>query len=65
MAQCRPRYTTDPGPRFEQCVSDAGDLLRKASNEWAKGDPEEPSTEAILKRLLKIFEKEKFLRHPW
>jgi len=65
MAQGGYRLTTDAGPRFEQCVKDAGDLLRKASNEWGKGDPEEPATEAILKRLLKIFEKEKFLRHPW
>lgn len=65
MAQGGYRLTTDSGPRFEQCLVDAGAVLRSASKEWAKGDPEDPPTEEVLKRILRPFEKAKFLRRPW
>jgi hypothetical protein len=65
MAQVRPTLTTDPGPRFEECRRSAARLLRKATDEWVKGDPENPAPERILEDILKIFEHEKFLHRPW
>jgi hypothetical protein len=65
MAQVRPKLTTDPGPRFEACQQSAARLLRKAADEWVKGDPENPPPEKILEAILKIFEGERYLRRPW
>jgi hypothetical protein len=65
MAQVRPILTTDPDPRFEQCRESAVRLLRKAADEWAKGDPEKPPPVEVLEAILKIFEDERFLRRPW
>jgi len=65
MAQCRPTYTNDPGPRFEQCIQDATALVRTAADEWAKGDPEEPPVSDVLEAVLRVFEKQKFLRRPF
>lgn len=64
MAQARPLLTTDPGPRFEQCKTDAKKLLDKAATEWSKGDPSNPATEEILLGVLAIFIKERFMRPP-
>jgi len=65
MAQVCPNLTTDPGPRFKQCRESAARLLRKAADEWAKGDPEKPHPENVLEAILKTFEDERFLRRPW
>jgi len=65
MSQYRPRLSTDPGPRFQQCEEAALRLLRKAADAWAVGDPEEPKPEEILKGILKVFEEQRFLRRPW
>jgi hypothetical protein len=65
MAQCRSRLTTDPGPRFEQCVEDALALLHKAADTWAKGHPETPPTSEVLQDMLRLFEKAGFLKKPW
>lgn len=64
MAQARPTLTTDPGPRYGQCKEDAMKVLDKAAIEWSKGDPSVPEVEAILKDVLAIFIKERFLRPP-
>jgi hypothetical protein len=65
MAQVRPNLSSDPGPRFESCRESATHLLRKASDEWAKGNPEDPAPETVLTSILKIFADERFLRQPW
>jgi hypothetical protein len=65
MAQVKPRLSSDPGPRFEAATAAALELLRRAADEWAEGSPEEPSTEDVLSQILRIFEKEKFLRRPF
>ena len=65
MAQFRSILSSDPGPRFEECKRLAIQLLRKATDEWVKGDPEDPSPEKILEEILNIFEDQKFLRRPW
>jgi len=65
MAQVRPILTTDPGPRYECCVDEALIVLRKAADEWAFGNPEQPLTPEVLNQILRIFEKEKFLRRPF
>ena len=64
MAQAKPTLSSDPGPRFQACRDAALELLRKAADEWAEGHPEEPPTERVLTNILRIFEKEKFLRRP-
>jgi len=64
MAQARPTLTSDPGPRYRQCKEDAMKLLDKAAIEWSKGDPSDPVVEEILKGVLAIFIKERFLRPP-
>jgi hypothetical protein len=65
MAQVRPNLSSDPGPRFENCKESAARLLRKAADEWAKGNPQDPAPEKILTSILKIFADERFLRQPW
>ncbi len=60
--QYQPLLSSDPGPRFDRCREDALNILRKASDEWALGHPEQPPTEEILEKIIRIFEKEKFLR---
>jgi hypothetical protein len=65
MAQFRPVLTTDPGPRFDACLYEADRLLRKAADEWAKGNPENPSTKDVLNQVLNIFAEEKFLKRPY
>ena len=62
MAQARGLYETDPGPRFGRCQDDALVVLQEAADDWAKGDPENPPTKLILEKILRIFEKEKFLK---
>lgn len=64
MAQARPVLTTDPGPRYTQCKEDAVGLLKKAANDWSKGDPSDPTAEEVLKNVLGLFIKERFLRPP-
>lgn len=64
MAQARPTLTTDPGPRYTQCKEEAIKLLDKAAIDWSKGDPSDPRVELILKEVLAIFIKERFLRPP-
>lgn len=62
MAQVRPVLSTDPAPRYERCVDEALVVLRKAADEWALGSPEQPPAPEVLKQILGIFVKEKFLR---
>jgi hypothetical protein len=54
--------SSDPGPRFEQCVDDALAILREAADEWALGHPERPPAREVLERILRTFEHEHFLR---
>lgn len=65
MAQVRGVYANDPGPRYERALQDAHRLLRRAADEWAKGDPELPATEEVLTQILEVFMKAKFLRLPF
>ena len=65
MAQARPTLSSDPGPRYKRCVDEALVVLRKAADEWALGNPEEPPTADVLKQILRIFEEQKFLRRPF
>ncbi|MBI4600585.1 MAG: hypothetical protein HY721_01355 [Planctomycetes bacterium] len=53
---------SDPGPRFDRCVDRAHALLRKAADQWGLGDPEQPPTGDVLEAILRVFEKERFLR---
>jgi hypothetical protein len=64
MAQAKPTLTTDPGPQYSQCKDEAVKLLDKAAIEWSKGDPTDPSAEEVLKSVLAVFIKERFLRPP-
>ncbi len=64
MAQYRGKLTTDPGPRFEQSIRDALEILRKSADSWAKGDPEDPPTEEVLRQVLRVFERQRFLQRP-
>jgi hypothetical protein len=65
MAQFRPVYANDPGPRFEQCMDEAQALMRRAADEWAHGDPENPPTERVLAEILQVFARDKFLKRPF
>jgi hypothetical protein len=65
MAQCRSTLSSDPGPRYERCKDEALIILRKAADDWALGDPEQPPTSEVLKQILLIFEKQKFLHRPF
>ena len=51
-------------PTYDRCVEQALAELRRAADAWAQGHPEEPPTEEVLQRLLRIFERARFLRHP-
>ena len=62
MAQAQSILTSDPGPRFERCVDEAHEILRKAADEWALGHPEQPPTKEVLERIIRVFEHERFLR---
>lgn len=53
---------SDPGPRFERCVDESMAVLRKAADEWALGNPEQPPTKEVLEKIICIFEHEHFLR---
>jgi len=54
--------SSDPGPRFERCVDESLTILRKAADEWALGNPEQPPTKEVLEQILRIFEHEHFLK---
>ena len=56
------RFVNDPGPRFERCCAEALGILQKAADEWALGHPEQPPSKAILERIIRVFEREKFLK---
>jgi hypothetical protein len=64
MAQIsrQPGSIDPPAIRFDRTYRSALDLLRQASEEWAKGNSEEPPTELILEETLRMFEKERFLK---
>ena len=64
MAHAKPTLTTDPGPRYTQCKEDAVKLLDRATIEWSRGDPSNPSVEEVLKSVLELFIKERFLKPP-
>ena len=65
MAQAKPRLSTDPGPQFEEATREALEALRRAADEWAEGNPEQPATEEVLRRVLQPFFDRKFLRRPF
>jgi hypothetical protein len=62
MAQHQSLHSGDPGSRFDRCRDQAHDLLRKAADQWTLGHPEEPPTRGVLEQILRIFEREHFLR---
>ena len=62
MAQAQPNLTTDPGARFERCVDEAHAILRKAADELALGHPEQPASKEVLEQIIRVFEREHFLR---
>jgi hypothetical protein len=53
---------SDPGPRFERCMDKSLAALRKAADEWALGNPEQPPTKEVLEEIIRTFEHEHFLR---
>lgn len=53
---------SDPGPRFQSCVEASLAILRKAADEWALGNPEQPPTKEVLEQIIRIFEHEHFLK---
>ena len=65
MAQARPVYSNDPGPRFDYCYEESKRLLAHAADEWSKGDPSQPDSAEVLNRIIEIFANEKFLRRPY
>jgi hypothetical protein len=65
MAQTRPRLTSDPGPRFDQCKDAALRLLGRAAVSWSQGDPSDPDPKAVLEKIIDIFAQEQFLRRPY
>jgi hypothetical protein len=52
----------DPGARFERCVDESLAILRKAADEWALGHPEQPPSSEVLEQIIRVFEREHFLR---
>jgi hypothetical protein len=54
--------SSDPGARFERCVDESLAILRKAADEWALGNPEQPSTKEVLEQIIRTFEHEHFLK---
>ena len=62
MAQFQSILTSDPGPRFEACVAEAHAILQKAADQWALGHPEDPPTREVLELVIRVFEREHFLR---
>lgn len=62
MAQFSPLYDGDPGPRFQRCCDDAREILQRAADQWALGHPEQPPTDEVLEEILRVFEREHFLR---
>lgn len=65
MAQVKPRLSSDPGPQFEDATREALDELRRAADQWAGGDPEQPASTDVLTRVLKPYFDRKFLRRPY
>jgi hypothetical protein len=65
MAQAKPTLSSDVGPRFEEATREALEALRRAGNEWAQGDPEQPPSAETLKQILQPFFDRKFLRRPF
>ena len=59
------RLSSDPGPRYEQCVERARAVLRKAADQWALGHPEQPPTAEVLEEIIQIFERERFLHRGY
>ena len=53
---------SDPGSRFERCVDKSLTVLRKAADEWALGNPEQPPTKEVLEEIIRTFEHEHFLK---
>ena len=53
---------SDPGARFERCVDTSLVILRKAADEWALGNPEQPPIKEVLERIVRTFEQEHFLK---
>ena len=64
MAQIGTPAGRDPD-KFHDCFQLAQALLRRSADLWAHGDPEDPPTEEVLKKILKIFEDQRFVRRPW
>lgn len=65
MAQSKPTLSTDAGPQYEQAEREALDVLRRAADAWAKGDPEDPETALVLRRVLEPFLRRRFMRRPF
>ncbi|HKS06486.1 MAG TPA: hypothetical protein VJR92_09260 [Gemmatimonadaceae bacterium] len=65
MAQAKSQMATDAAPQFNEATREALAALRHAADEWARGNPEEPSTEETLERVLQPFFNRRFLRRPY
>ena len=65
MAQVRSRLATDPAPQFDEAMREAIAALRVAADEWALGNPEQPSTDVVLEKVLDPFFERRFLRRPY
>ena len=50
--------------RFARCFEEASALLRNSADQWAKGDPEDPTTLEVLLNILQAFAKDGFLFFP-
>lgn len=50
MAQLKPILSGDPGPHFKKAYAEALETLRRAADEWAKGDPERRYQVPAVKR---------------
>ena len=66
IAQFMLKKIASVGPAFEDCFVRAEQVLKKASQAWSQGNPEDPNAAEVLKEILLIFENDYygFLRIP-
>lgn len=46
---------------FIEAVDVSMKILKDASDEWSKGNPEEPTTEQVLGEIINVFQKAKLM----